>query len=255
MGGGGEVKRLREGGVEPEVEGEGEAEVDVEGHGEVENESEGEGDDPDHGESEAERDQTSQEVKVEVLYVNVFCYLTLPPCGSPREDKDQIRDSAPKIRDVFGDFDDDEEEDGYTVHHDIKLDSNRPPVEEKGYEKGLRPEDILADKDHRYGSEEENYEMKTKEKPLRPPLELEVPLQPPPALPEKMNMIKVSNIMGVDPKPFDRKTYVEEDTFVTDESGAKKCIHLESNIVRWRTVRNPDGTSSVSNCMQLLFCF
>ncbi|XLU67738.1 hypothetical protein S245_026791, partial [Arachis hypogaea] len=175
--------------------------------------------------------------------------------GSPREDKDQIRDSAPKIRDVFGDFDDDEEEDGYTVHHDIKLDSNRPPVEEKGYEKGLRPEDILADKDHRYGSEEENYEMKTKEKPLRPPLELEVPLQPPPALPEKMNMIKVSNIMGVDPKPFDRKTYVEEDTFVTDESGAKKCIHLESNIVRWRTVRNPDGTSSVSNCMQLLFCF
>ncbi|XP_015943324.1 protein LEO1 homolog [Arachis duranensis] len=166
------------------------------------------------------------------------------PSGSPREDKDQIRDSAPEIRDVFGDFDDDEEEDGYAVHHDIEHDSNRSPVEEEGYEKGLRPEDILADEDNRYGSEEENYEMKTKEKPLGPPLELEVPLQPPPALPEKMNMIKVSNIMGVDPKPFDPKTYVEEDTFVTDESGAKKRIRLESNIVRWRTVRNPDGTSS-----------
>lgn len=63
----------------------------------------------------------------------------------------------------------------------------------------------------------------------------------------QMNMIKVSNIMGIDPKPFDPKTYVEEDTFVTDESGSKKRIRLENNIVRWRRVRNPDGTTSVSN--------
>lgn len=61
-----------------------------------------------------------------------------------------------------------------------------------------------------------------------------------------MNMIKVSNIMGIDPKPFDPKTYVEEDTFVTDESGAKKRIRLENNIVRWRTVKNKDGMTSVS---------
>ena len=60
-----------------------------------------------------------------------------------------------------------------------------------------------------------------------------------------MNMIKVSNIMGIDPKPFDPKTYVEEDVFVTDESGANKRIRLENNIVRWRTVRKPDGTTSV----------
>lgn len=49
--------------------------------------------------------------------------------------------------------------------------------------------------------------------------------------------------MGVDPKPFDPKTYVEEDTFVTDESGSKKRLRLENNIVRWRTVRNPNGTT------------
>jgi hypothetical protein len=65
-------------------------------------------------------------------------------------------------------------------------------------------------------------------------------------------MIKVSNIMGFDPKPFDPKTYVEEDTFVTDESGSKKRIRLENNIVRWRTVRNPDGTTSVSDYLLLL---
>lgn len=64
-----------------------------------------------------------------------------------------------------------------------------------------------------------------------------------------MNVIKVSNIMGIDPKPFDPKTYVEEDVFVTDESGTKKRIRLEENIVRWRTGRNSDGTTSVSGMM------
>lgn len=57
--------------------------------------------------------------------------------------------------------------------------------------------------------------------------------------------------MGVEPKPFDPKTYVEEDTFVTDESGAKKRIRLENNIVRWRAVKNPDGTTSVSEYVLL----
>jgi hypothetical protein len=66
-----------------------------------------------------------------------------------------------------------------------------------------------------------------------------------------MNVIKVSNIMGIDPKPFDPKTYVEEDVFVTDESGTKKRIRLEDNIVRWRTIRNADGTTSVSGMLSM----
>ena len=67
-----------------------------------------------------------------------------------------------------------------------------------------------------------------------------------------MNIIKVSNIMGIDPKPFDPKTFVEEDAFVADESGNNKRIRLENNIVRYRAVRNPDGTTSVSPCVQVL---
>ncbi|KAF1887840.1 hypothetical protein Lal_00023848 [Lupinus albus] len=187
-------------------------------------------------ESESERDNDDEEIG-EVR----------SPSGSPRDDKDQARDlhSVPEIRDVFGDFDDEEEEEGYAVQNDVEHDSNRSPMEEEGsYGKNLRPEDVLAEEDRQYMSEEENIEIKLKEKPLGPPLELEIPLQPPPAPPENMNMIKVSNIMGVEPKPFDPKTYVEEDTFVTDESGAKRRIRLENNIVRWRTVRNPDGTTS-----------
>lgn len=63
----------------------------------------------------------------------------------------------------------------------------------------------------------------------------------------QMNMIKVSNIMGIDPKPFDPKTFVEEDAFVADESGNNKRIRLENNIVRYRAVRNANGTTSVSH--------
>jgi hypothetical protein len=46
--------------------------------------------------------------------------------GSPREDKDQTHDldSAPEIRDVFGDFDDEEEDMGYAAQQDIEQDSN-----------------------------------------------------------------------------------------------------------------------------------
>lgn len=46
--------------------------------------------------------------------------------GSPRDDNDQTRDlhSAPEIRDVFGDFDDEEEDMGYAAQQDIGQDSN-----------------------------------------------------------------------------------------------------------------------------------
>jgi RNA polymerase-associated protein LEO1 len=47
--------------------------------------------------------------------------------GSPRDDKDHTLGlhSAPEIRDVFGDFDDEEEEDmTYAVQQDNEQDSN-----------------------------------------------------------------------------------------------------------------------------------
>ncbi|XP_077223112.1 protein LEO1 homolog [Tasmannia lanceolata] len=165
---------------------------------------------------------------------------------SPSEEKDHthISHSAAEIRDVFGDSDEDEPAE-YAAQNDLDQDLQRSPMEEEGsFEKDLRPEDIVPDEEAQYESEEENLEQKPKEKPVGPPLELEIPLRPAPGPTEKMNMIKVSNIMGIEPKPFDPKTYVEEDVFVTDESGAKKRIRLEDNIVRWRSVQNRDGTIS-----------
>lgn len=54
--------------------------------------------------------------------------------------------------------------------------------------------------------------------------------------------------MGIDPTPFDPHTYVEEDHYETEESGSKKRIRLENNVVRWRKVKHPDGRTSVSEC-------
>ncbi|XP_022886361.1 protein LEO1 homolog [Olea europaea var. sylvestris] len=168
---------------------------------------------------------------------------------SPGDEKneDHLLYSAPEIRDVFGDSDDEEQEE-YAVQNQIEEDENRSlPDEEDNFEKGLRPEDMIPDEDAPYESEEEHTEARPKEKPVGPPLELEIPLRHPPADPDKMHMIKVSNIMGIDPKPFDPKTYVEDDVYITDESGSKKRIRLENNIVRWRRVKNPDGTTSVES--------
>ncbi|XP_074277723.1 protein LEO1 homolog [Silene latifolia] len=162
--------------------------------------------------------------------------------GSPEEERNQpnLAHSAAEIRDVFGDSDE-EEPTEYGAQHDMEQEPKYPLEEEESYEKDLRPDELVRDEDAMFGSEEE-IDNKPREKPLGPPMELEIPLRPPPAQSDKMNLIRVSNIMGIDPKPFDPKTYVEEDVFVTDESGVKKRIRLENNIVRWRTVKKADGS-------------
>ncbi|KAI3504692.1 hypothetical protein L1887_26357 [Cichorium endivia] len=270
-------------GLKPEgedvVEGQGEAEVGSDSDGEELQEM-----DQEHIESEGERDQSSQEVDIgdqreesegkdsgseqlgqrvvtsrrrEVMESESERSEENQYMDNPDEDVDQprspsrspdgahIAQTAPEIRDVFGESDDDEEPAEYdAVRNNFNEDANRSPMEEdEGYEKDLRPEDMIADEEGRYDSEEDNI-IKAKEKPVGPPLELGIPLRPPPSHPEKMNMIKVSNIMGIDPKPFDPKTFVEEDAFVADESGHSKRIRLENNIVRYRAVRNANGTTS-----------
>ena len=83
-----------------------------------------------------------------------------------------------------------------------------------------------------YESEEEQqYEQRKNEKLVGPPLELEFPLRPPPGQPpNEMNMVQVSNIMGIEPKSFNRKEFFEEKTFETDEYGTKKWIRLKNKI-------------------------
>ncbi|XP_016437500.1 protein LEO1 homolog isoform X1 [Nicotiana tabacum] len=272
-----------EGEGEVEVEGQGEAEMESEGemqdvdpgHGESEGErdqssqeievgdqkveSEGRDSESDEKEEYGQRVVTSRRREVidsesERSEENRFgdnedeeVNQARSPSRSPGEEKDEAHiSSAPEIRDVFGDSEDEEEAD-YVVQDQIDEEQNISPMEEETSYGKVRPEDIIPEDDGGYESEEEQVESKTKEKPVGPPLELEIPLRPPPAYSDKMNLIKVSNIMGIDPKPFDPETYVEEDVFVTDESGSKKRISLVNNIVRWRKVKKPDGTTTVES--------
>ncbi|KAL6580288.1 hypothetical protein OROMI_008312 [Orobanche minor] len=168
------------------------------------------------------------------------------PSKSPGHgnDEDNFLNPAPEIRDVFGDSDD-EEQAAYEVRNEIEEDENQSFIDDDmNYEKEPRAEDIIPDEDASYYSGEEHIVAKPKEKRCGPPLELEIPLQEPPAETEKMNMIKVSNVMGIDPKPFDPHTYMDEDVYVTEESGSTKRIRLDNNVVRWRKVKNSNGTTS-----------
>ncbi|XP_009111978.1 protein LEO1 homolog isoform X1 [Brassica rapa] len=172
---------------------------------------------------------------------------------SPSQEKEEapVAQSDVNIRNVFGSSDDEDAEE--YVRNDIEADEPRSPIEdEEGSEKDQRPDDMMLDddmapeEDPRYESEDERVEVRHRERPVGPPLEVEVPFRPPPGDPEKMNMIKVSSIMGIDPNPFDAKTFVEEDTFERD--GEKTRIRLVNNIVRHRFVKGRDGkTYSESN--------
>ncbi|CAN6170557.1 unnamed protein product [Urochloa humidicola] len=104
---------------------------------------------------------------------------TRKPSSPMEEERDQE-----VVRDVFGDSDEDEPA-PYRARHEIDEESHRSPIEDEGhYEKDMQPDDIVADEDMQYESDE-NRELKPKEKPVGPPLDLVVPFRQPPARPDK----------------------------------------------------------------------
>jgi hypothetical protein len=60
-------------------------------------------------------------------------------------------------------------------------------LEDEGhYDKDMQPEDVVADEDMLYESDE-NRELKPKEKTVGPPLDLVAPLKQPPAIPANVS--------------------------------------------------------------------
>lgn len=66
----------------------------------------------------------------------------------------------------------------------------------------------------------------------------------------QLNIVRMSNIMNIDMKPFDPTTYEAEEPFTTEVEGKKQHLRLEENVVRWRPVHNRDGDTSVSVCLE-----
>ncbi|XP_020547954.1 protein LEO1 homolog isoform X3 [Sesamum indicum] len=158
--------------------------------------------------------------------------------------KNPALSSAEVIHEVFGDSGDDEPEE-YAVHDCIN-EKHRSPKYKKNYADESPVENIIPDEDALRVSEEEGTKTKLKGKAVVPPVASEIPLLFPSPCPDQMATINLSCIIGIDPKQFDPATYVEEDFYVTDASGVSRLIP-PTNIIRWREVRNPDGTTSVES--------
>lgn len=163
---------------------------------------------------------------------------------SDEGDDSKAADGVAEMRDVFGDSDEEEQEPDNTHRTPDAREEMSASDDERSVQRGIRPEDIVPDTEQheeRYESDED--QPRVREKPVGPPLQIDVPLFPPPGPADKMHIVRVSNIMGIESKPFDPKTYTEEEEhFVTDESGHKQRLRLEDNVARWRRIRDRDGS-------------
>lgn len=71
-------------------------------------------------------------------------------------------------------------------------------MEDEGQYEDMQPDDVVADEDMRYESDD-NRELKPKEKPVGPPLDLVVPFKQPPAQPDKVSYCHMMNDCAFNP--------------------------------------------------------
>ncbi|CAK9233125.1 unnamed protein product [Sphagnum troendelagicum] len=234
----------------------------------VEEESEGERggsdvdrDGEDHVESESERKEVEESASSSEHWYQAATHKDkdVEELGQGSEGEEEQQQDEPRegvegseAHDVFGESDkegESEEVEERHRHEEGSRDSSEQDrSEEEREEVGVQPRDIVGDDeagDTGYDSEDDRRVEQKPEKPMGPPLHLEVPLQCPPGRPDQLNVVRLSNIMDIDVKPFDPNTYVAEEMFVTDDvTGRKQRLRLEGNVVRWRASYNDDGTTS-----------
>ncbi|XP_073018107.1 protein LEO1 homolog isoform X2 [Primulina eburnea] len=110
-------------------------------------------------------------------------------------------------------------------------------------EKELRSGIVETDGEVPKKAAEEHDETELKGKEAGNLLVFEIPNYPSLAHPNQMENLDFPNLIAIDPLSFDPATYVEQNLYGEDASGFKRCIPV-SNVIRWREVKNPDGTTS-----------
>ncbi|XP_073040004.1 protein LEO1 homolog isoform X1 [Primulina eburnea] len=154
------------------------------------------------------------------------------------KDEDPDLHLAAVIHDVFGDSEDDEQAE-YGVQNQI----NQGICSEKELRSGI----VVTDGEAPQEAAEEHDETKLKGKEAgNQQLVFEIPMHPSLGHPNQMATVNFSNLIAIDPIPFDPATYVEQEFYAEDASGFKRPVPLP-NIIRWREVKNPDGTTSVES--------
>ena len=60
-------------------------------------------------------------------------------------------------------------------------------------------------------------------------------------------LVKMSNVVGVESRPFDPETYELEESHVVNADGTMRMRASDTNVIRWRTVKNPDGSTKTES--------
>lgn len=58
---------------------------------------------------------------------------------------------------------------------------------------------------------------------------------------EKLHLLKLTNIIGIQTKPFDPETFQKEEEVYIDERGHERVRIRDSNVIRWRWATGPKG--------------
>ncbi|MEW5306794.1 MAG: hypothetical protein WDW36_009232 [Sanguina aurantia] len=150
----------------------------------------------------------------------------------------------PQHRDLFG-SDSDEDAPAQAPNS-----SSAPPLSSQGNDPNL--EDDLEDADGAAtngngasGMADEPGEASDNDEAavptLGPPQYLAAPLLAvPPA--GSISLLKMTNILGIEPHPFSRETYEDEGDVYVDEQGKNRVKLKDQCCMRWRVTRDEDGT-------------
>lgn len=87
-------------------------------------------------------------------------------------------------------------------------------------------------------SDEEEDQHQRPQRPIGPPLQLTAELVDLPAR-DSIRLVRLSNILGLDPKPYDSNTFQVSQEYYVDEQGTRR-IKL-TNQLRWREATDDDG--------------
>jgi RNA polymerase-associated protein LEO1 len=148
-------------------------------------------------------------------------------------------------------FDDDEEQ--QEQQQQPEAEPEAPAGSPEGEPEGDAPEDLLdpqpaADADEQElfggGSDEEEQPAPAAARgpvPRGPAVEVAAPLisRPPK---DQSYLLKLTNIVGVEPRPFHPDTYTTEKDIYYDASGHRRVRLRDSNVIRWRYAAAPDGS-------------
>jgi len=100
-----------------------------------------------------------------------------------------------------------------------------------------QPDQRLRD-DRDDESDEEEDQHQRPHRPIGPPLQLTAELVDLPAR-DSIRLVRLSNILGLDPQPYDSNTFQVSEEYYVDEQGTRR-IKL-TNQLRWREATDDDG--------------